>query len=86
MKKKYILASMKCNDSSLLLICSFMLLAFSLFGVLEGAVTTPCLSTSTGEVTSDPLASLLSVFRCCPPRAHVWGSGACGCVYIVHYQ
>ena len=42
-KKKlhFILASMKCSDSFLLLICGFMLLDFSVSGVLEAAVTTP---------------------------------------------
>ena len=87
-KKKlhFILASMKYSDSFLLLICGFMLLDFSVSGVLEGAVTTPWLSTSTGKVASDPLPSPLPVYRCCPSSAHAWGSGACGCVHWVHYQ
>ena len=58
-KLHFTLASMKCSDSFLLLICGFMLLDFSVSGVLEGAVTTPWLSTSAGKspLTLYPLRS-----------------------------
>ena len=70
---------MKCSDSFLLLICGFMLLDFSVSGVLEGAVTTPWLSTSTGKVASDPLPSTprVQVLPLQGSRLGVWGIWMC---------